>query len=539
MGGTTDGLQRWERVGFVAPATGTRRSGTLPAEDTIVDGWVFDRVFKAPGDTEDKAAVRPYADYNLRAPLVEQTILHRYANRGFNANPLVTTTASGVMADYGDNLAEPHWGNSFAEADGAGGGGRRQVVLYDIPRGGSATQPVILSLGQLSHADLTAGVNTPSAVQPAWALGNSWASPLVKRAQSRTEASWPGWGGGSETYYDIAYQLNAFFWDSRFFSTIPASGAFTPAAGTLLPNGRLRFATGRLPGATEARDPVAAAATLLIDGGFNVNSTSVEAWCAALSALRTLSANGDSDLSGPFPRSLRQPLGSADAQNGTHDAAWAGFRNLDEGDIEILAKNIVRQVRTRGPFLSLAHFVNRRLIASPYVPAPSATGSEDDAETAETEQGLRGALQAAIEASRLNEGIVDSTALPEVGVVSSMNKLKNGYQDWRASTGPSAMGIPGWLSQADLLQPLGPVIASRSDTFRIRAYGEARNPVTDTLEGRAWCEAIVQRFPDYVDATIDSAADPSALPGAQAVSAAQFGRRFRIVFFRWLGTDDI
>ncbi len=59
----------------------------------------------------------------------------------------------------------------------------------------------------------------------------------------------------------------------------------------------------------------------------------------------------------------------------------------------------------------------------------------------------------------------------------------------------------------------------RSDTFRVRAYGEATNP-TDAgkIEATAWCEAIVQRVPD---------------------SLSGFGRRFVIVYFRWLGTEDI
>ncbi len=64
-----------------------------------------------------------------------------------------------------------------------------------------------------------------------------------------------------------------------------------------------------------------------------------------------------------------------------------------------------------------------------------------------------------------------------------------------------------------------PWLAVRSDTFRIRAYGESANPAEPAkVESSAWCEAIVQRRPDTV-------------PG--------FGRRFAIVYFRWLGPDDI
>jgi hypothetical protein len=70
-----------------------------------------------------------------------------------------------------------------------------------------------------------------------------------------------------------------------------------------------------------------------------------------------------------------------------------------------------------------------------------------------------------------------------------------------------------------ILAALGPMLTVRSDTFRIRAYGEALNPADATrIEATAYCEAIVQRTPD-------------PLPG--------FGRRFVIAYFRWLGPDDI
>ena len=62
-------------------------------------------------------------------------------------------------------------------------------------------------------------------------------------------------------------------------------------------------------------------------------------------------------------------------------------------------------------------------------------------------------------------------------------------------------------------------VTTRSDTFRIRAYGEAANRGDPTrLESEARCEAIVERT-------------GGALPG--------FGRRFVVTAFRWLGPDDI
>ncbi len=67
---------------------------------------------------------------------------------------------------------------------------------------------------------------------------------------------------------------------------------------------------------------------------------------------------------------------------------------------------------------------------------------------------------------------------------------------------------------------IGPLFSVRSDTFRIRAYGEALNPSDSTrIEAVAYCEAVIQRTP---------------------VSApAGFGRRFIVLSFRWLSVDDL
>lgn len=78
----------------------------------------------------------------------------------------------------------------------------------------------------------------------------------------------------------------------------------------------------------------------------------------------------------------------------------------------------------------------------------------------------------------------------------------------------------GSPTAAQIFSVLAPQLAVRSDTFRIRACGEAINPANDTtVEAMAYCEAIVQRTPD---------AAPNGL-----------GRRFVVTYFRWLGPDDI
>jgi hypothetical protein len=92
---------------------------------------------------------------------------------------------------------------------------------------------------------------------------------------------------------------------------------------------------------------------------------------------------------------------------------------------------------------------------------------------------------------------------------------------------------PKYLTQADVVSSLGPQLTARSDTFVIRTYGETINPVTQEIEGRAWCEAVVQRLPDYVAPSINQPADTAS--GANIT----FGRRLKIVSFRWLTPSEI
>jgi hypothetical protein len=80
-----------------------------------------------------------------------------------------------------------------------------------------------------------------------------------------------------------------------------------------------------------------------------------------------------------------------------------------------------------------------------------------------------------------------------------------------------ANGTPTGLQ---ILNATGPMLAVRSDTFRVRGYGEAVNPSDATrTEATAWCEAIVQRTPD--------------------AAANGLGRKFVVIYFRWLGPEDI
>lgn len=96
----------------------------------------------------------------------------------------------------------------------------------------------------------------------------------------------------------------------------------------------------------------------------------------------------------------------------------------------------------------------------------------------------------------------------------------------------AAMGAPGNLLQVDLLQALGASLATRSDTFTIRAYGETvgadGNPASCLLE------AVVQRLPAFVNDL-----DPAELAAKDLRTENKlFGRRFKVISLRWLKPNE-
>jgi hypothetical protein len=100
-------------------------------------------------------------------------------------------------------------------------------------------------------------------------------------------------------------------------------------------------------------------------------------------------------------------------------------------------------------------------------------------------------------------------------------------------TAARAIGSAGYLSQAALLSSLGSQMTVRGDTFIIRAYGDQRDKTGKVL-AKSWCEAVIQRLPEYLDPT--NAPDASSnLTAANTL----FGRKFDIISFRWLNSEEI
>jgi len=318
--------------------------------------------------------------------------------------------------------------------------------------------------------------------------------------------------------YDLSYEANFALWDRFFLSTGSAKQKTRFAADPFrspLPNSRmvLHPFRGNHPDAAQLSDFHKAAAWLMLDGAFNVNSTSVDAWLALLSATRGKGAHGGTI----FPRLSKPPEGEWDGQSREPERVWAGGRELSDNELRALAEAIVAVVKERGPFLGLADFVNRRLI--------------DDA------TGRCGALQEAIDRAGLNHGVRDTWPLDNERKLPDYHHPDNVADatslDQTLKPDTEAWGAPGHLTQGDVLQVIGPALTARSDTFVVRAYGDAWD-ATGHLRARAWCEAVVQRVPAPLDP------DASGLnPEQKDNGKPDFGRRFIIKRFRWLKPEEV
>ncbi|GAA5116278.1 hypothetical protein JIN84_19265 [Luteolibacter yonseiensis] len=443
---------------------------------------------------------------------------------------VIRTDETGRNAFYGRSNALPD--------------GQSQLAFFEAPQ-----QPII-SLAAFQHADLGG-----TAFSTSYQIGNSWASPYLDKSRAMNAIQSGGANTGTEAnytrqmmgVYDYSYLANEALWDSFFCSSITDTFQLGSTAGTEaawqgngiatkkvkaetvlanflddpeknpLRNPRMKFFPGKSEIAdlkTDLMRPegcLKIAAHLQVDGAFNINSTSRKAWIAVLSGLReaafTLKNDNGSTSSASglkktgFPR-MRYPMG-------TDSNLWQGYRSLTDSDIDLLADKIIAQVRLRGPFLSLGEFVNRRVDSS--------------------NLSYKGALQAAIDSTTINKAVTDSCDPFDPNIYPFRPNVSNPN-----NTPNIGVGIPGYLTQADLLQSLAPVITPRSDTFTIRAYGEAKDG-TGKVIATARCEAVVQRVAEFVDEI-----NPPETQIADLNTTNQnFGRKFKIVSFRYLSDNEV
>lgn len=381
----------------------------------------------------------------------------------------------------------------------------RDLPLFELPR-----QP-LLSLGSLQHLQIGG--------MPPYSIGNSWGDSL---------------NSVFDTYYLSGLQntITGAGLDTNDLSIHPRLMYHNPDASVY---GELTLDDIQAMGGDTS-------VFYLSRGMFNINSTSVDAWEAVLASnavtglvfvdrdLNQLDSNNITELNivdsygvgnsydmppmfMRFPQSFQElfqrPIAifKNPAQNAPYQFFQRGFKvmaervgqqnnpsdyDLAQGSyIRPLAEAIVERIQARGmPFSSMREFLS-----------PQGTG----------------------DLSLLEDAIL---SVPEI----LQCKIRSGAT---LQTVQIEERLPAYLSQADILNAIAPIISNRSDTFLIRSYGEVRNSLTGRLEAKTWCEAVVQRVVAPVDPGVTITTANLVNPPGDS------GRKFIIVDFRWLSETDL
>ena len=325
------------------------------------------------------------------------------------------------------------------------------------------------------------------------------------------------------------------------------------------------------------------ASVLMNDGAFNVNSTSVEAWAALLGSAKKMaltqlqpgqpSANADAR----FPRSLPHGTVSVaqDAMNAPSN--WQGVATLTDAQIYKLAAAIVAENKARAavslrnerdgtnppaprlfagrsapatPYLGLSEFVNRFLCADAWAGRCGAIQAAIFRADADHAAGLSDRLSAG-GLGQLTQASLDHLSNPNASFASNPENVAIVRG---ANRTHAALGAAGNLLQNDILKMIGPALASRSDTFVIRAYGDATD--ASGAVARGLLEAVVQRMPEFVDdadppesgcaapkpSTLvipaESQTGEAALRSGLTQANRLFGRKFKVISIRWVRPDE-
>ncbi len=463
-------------------------------------------------------------------------------------------------------------------------GGVTSAVYTEVP----LSPP--MTLAQFTHANY--GIRDQ---EPLFQIGNSYA-PLFGVINSQ---------GGSlsngASMHDSSWMINSALFDRFFLSgaaPVITRGAVITEAKTLaevldefaagsgrLANPRTKLFASRDSATVRAMlsDHRRIAGTVLTDGTFNVNSTSVDAWAALLASAKrnTMGTASElqpgSDKNARFPRSIRADEADYNHRNAFNVAkAWTGLTTLDDTQIKLLASAIVEETRNRIrqnhryeygirigldvhhaiknrgvevplPYIGLSQFVNR-FNCGAYPQQVSYLGCLENAIIRADLAGADLSNRTSAPAPSFTNTNLNSTSI--VGMVPWV------AQPWNVlATNPNSpyqtrshilRAAPASLMQSDILAAVGSALSTRSDTFVIRCYGDATDPLnpSKTLAG-CWIEAVVQRIPEFCD--------PSQPPETEVCSPTDgrlhnpllsninraLGRRFVILSARILTQQDL
>ena len=483
--------------------------------------------------------------------------------------------------------------------------GSDKMVLFEAP----SRAPV--NIGQLMHANLLNTSEISSQFEsvsgwttnhqqvhtaPAYAIGNSIANvhlPLTETRVSLAQDSskkvtalkpdrtksdmfnesltWKHDSGRMKgSVYDYSYELNNALWDEYFLSGLDPDNIEFPLPDSQIKRRPISEGSDADAQENELKDERLAAAHLMLDGAFNINSTSVAAWESILGAMRDIYTLGkpgtgvsDDDQLHNYSRFVSPIMESAissDPETGgslisysssnDREAITAGYRSLTDKEIAKLAEKLVDEIRRRSsvkehPFLSLSNFINRSIDQEDFIGTPARnrfmyTGA---LQSAIDQSGLNGRAPFNVlgESQSNNDGLWEDGYVyePFKGATPTANSEYFPYLEDSVAAiedRPLMEGAPGFLMQADVLSKIGGKLNARSDTFMIRSYGNSTEPFTGSSEAESYFELVVQRVPEYLDSSGNT---PDTEPDSLNARNEDFGRRYEIVSQRWINKGDI
>jgi hypothetical protein len=506
------------------------------------DGTNEEALFRPRGDVQHPNNVKWVSNYNPRAAFVgmhpreyTKTKSTFYPGDEITINNTKTNAAAnhglGTPANYVSGMLLKFTDTDFIRMDKSigyadTGESITNCILFELPDT-EIPETHFFSVGQLRHANIsiengdfgsfaTKGFGEDDwfadNMQPAYPVGESNPSPYIKITSDTGFGRYEhmsyvdGNNAGESTNVDLSWWMNDSLWDSYFFSA-PRTGktsSYNPRI--LVKNGQELLKTKA--GVEEN------AGNVLIGGTMNLNNTNVNVWTAFLMSTLGAEVAGKATQGVPFSR-FSKPIGQAitAASDDESNETYNGYRVLSEVEVTDLAIEIVEKVKERGPFFSVSDFVNR----------VTSEGATD-------KMRLRGLLQEAIDEAgggSINKAFTGRAAsIPNADIAGMYNA--------DAFAGDIQEGIPGYLTQGDILARTGHLMTVRDDTFVIRAYGESS--VDGKIAAKAWCEAVVQRTSDYVDDTEKATTPYDEL---QSITAKTYGRKLKIVSFRWISKDEV
>ena len=419
--------------------------------------------------------------------------VHLYPVAGFTDPGM----PSGITGDL-----EGFLGSGFNTVDGLS-----NLILLEVP-----TRPM-RTIGDLEHFNVNASDSRPPYTLNAF--GNSRPSPFIQPDEIRID---------NKLSQDHSFAINHVLLDDWFVSSVsprtrpwtnaetrsmegvyadhlsltePLASHFYKPVETLSADDA-NEAASELLNDNEAWQKIAA--ELEVEGMFNINSTSELAWKMLLkrnfgSAGSSFVELTESEAGGRGAVSVNESAETLFPRTQITSNSQAGINSVlgqplsfTDDHLAGLAREIVKEIRLRGPFLSLSEFFNRQL-----------STDVDLAKGGAVECALL-TLSESSGSSNPYEPLI-SAGFDDQASTTDFSGGDLSYPFPEAAEGNAAYGFPAWTRQADVLRPVSGILSARDDTFTIRAYGDSREAGSNRIISQAWCEAVVQRKADYLDSS--------------------------------------